>query len=142
MAAAIVGVAWFGPSRDYLYVPNKATPGCLQGDGRGREGAGTGPGSALLRRRLDPAGDLGREAPRVRATGRLRRSSRVGPVVPPGSSFEARHEDGLREMARSEKVAAAVALKQAGFKVKTTNKGALVEVSRVRRSGRDEARRG
>ena len=48
-------------------------------------------------------------------------------VVPPGSSFEARHEDALREMARSEKVAAAVALKQAGFKVKTTNKGALVE---------------
>ena len=30
-------------------------------------------------------------------------------------------------MARSEKVAAAVALEQAGFKVKTTNKGALVE---------------
>ena len=56
---------------------------------------------------------------------------------PPGSSFEARHEDGLREMARSEKVAAAVALKQAGFKVKTTNKGALVEVRRVRRSGGD-----
>ena len=48
-------------------------------------------------------------------------------VVPPGSSFEDRHEDGLREMARSEKVAAAVALEQAGFKVKTTNKGALVE---------------
>ena len=48
-------------------------------------------------------------------------------VVPAGSTFEDRHEDGLREMARSEKVAAAVALKQAGFTVKTTNKGALVE---------------
>ena len=63
-------------------------------------------------------------------------------VVPPGSSFEARHEDGLREMARSEKVAAAVALKQAGFKVKTTNKGALVEAVAVRRPCRDQARRG
>ena len=48
-------------------------------------------------------------------------------VVPPGSSFAARHEDGLKEMARSEQVAAAVALKQAGFKVGITNRGALVE---------------
>ncbi len=48
-------------------------------------------------------------------------------VVPPGSSFEDRHQDGLREMARSEKVAAAVALKQAGFHVATTQRGALVE---------------
>ncbi len=48
-------------------------------------------------------------------------------VVPPGSSFAARHEDGLKEMARSERVAAAVALKQAGFKVGITNRGALVE---------------
>ena len=48
-------------------------------------------------------------------------------VVPPGQSFEDRHQDGLREMARSEKVAAAVALEKAGFKVKSSNKGALVE---------------
>ena len=26
VAAVLVGVAWYGPSPDYLYVPNKATP--------------------------------------------------------------------------------------------------------------------
>ena len=48
-------------------------------------------------------------------------------VVPPGSSFEDRREEGLREMARSEEVAAAVALKQAGYNVDATPRGALVE---------------
>jgi PDZ domain-containing protein len=48
-------------------------------------------------------------------------------VVPPGSSFEDRTAEGLREMARSENVAAAVALKQAGYTVRATPRGALVE---------------
>ena len=26
VAAAVIGISWFGPSRDYLYVPNQATP--------------------------------------------------------------------------------------------------------------------
>ena len=48
-------------------------------------------------------------------------------VVPPGSSFEDRRAEGLREMARSEETAAAVALKQAGYPVKATPRGALVD---------------
>ena len=48
-------------------------------------------------------------------------------VVSPGSSFEDRRREGLQEMARSEKVAAAVALKEAGYKVSATPRGALVE---------------
>ena len=55
--------------------------------------------------------------------------------MPPGSSFEDRRAEGLREMARSEQTAAAVALKQAGYRVTATPRGALVDGSRVRCAG-------
>ena len=42
--------------------PEHGDARCLQGDGRGREAACAGPGAHLLRRRLDPARDLGRAA--------------------------------------------------------------------------------
>ena len=48
-------------------------------------------------------------------------------VLQPGASFDERHEAALAEMARSEKVAATVALRAAGYAVKATPRGAIVE---------------
>jgi PDZ domain-containing protein len=126
VAAVLVGVAWYGPSPDYLYVPNTATPVASKVTVEGEKQHAPGPGALYF---VDVSIRRASWAEKLFAFTRPDGSTLVphDQVVPPGSSFEARHEDGLREMARSEKVAAAVALEQAGFKVKTTNKGALVE---------------
>jgi PDZ domain-containing protein len=126
VAAALIGIAWFGPSHDYLYVPNKATPVASKVTVEGEKVHAPGPGALYY---VDVSIRRATWAERAFAFTRPEGSTLVprSEVVPAGSTFEARHEDGLREMARSEKVAAAVALKQAGFTVKTTNKGALIE---------------
>ncbi len=126
VAAAVIGIAWFGPSRDYLYVPNKATPVASKVTVEGEKVHAPGPGALYY---VDVSIRRATWAERLIAAVRPDGSSLVprADVVPPGQSFEDRHQDGLREMARSEKVAAAVALEKAGFKVKSSNKGALVE---------------
>jgi PDZ domain-containing protein len=126
LAAAIVAFVWFAPSHDYLYVPNQATPVASRVTVEGEKVHAPGPGALYY---VDVSIRRATWVEKKFAFARPEGSTLVprDEVVPPGSSFQDRHEDGLREMARSEKVAAAVALEQAGFKVKTTNKGALVE---------------
>jgi PDZ domain-containing protein len=126
VAAAAIAFAWFAPSNDYLYVPNRATPVgdkvTVEGERSGGEDGGaiyyvdvnvrsaTWIESLLPFTRPDGASLVPRDE-----------------VVPPGSSFEDRRAEGLREMARSEETAAAVALKQAGYSVKATPRGATVD---------------
>jgi len=126
VAATLVGLAFFAPSHDYLYVPNTATPVASKVTVQGEKPHAPGPGALYF---VDVSIRRATWAERVLPFLRPDGASLVPKVdvVPPGSSFEASREDGLREMARSEKVAAAVALKQAGFKVETTDKGALVD---------------
>ena len=45
VAAAVIGIAWFGPSRDYLYVPNKATPVASKVTVEGEKVRAPGPGA-------------------------------------------------------------------------------------------------
>jgi Lon-like protease len=47
-------------------------------------------------------------------------------LVPPGSSFRDRREQNLRQMDRSERIAAAVALRELGYDVRAEPEGALV----------------
>jgi len=125
VAAAIIGFAWFAPSSQFLYVPNKATPVASKVTVPG-EKPHAGPGGiyyvdVTIRRATWAESKLAFLRPD---------GATLVPhdeVVPPGSTFEARHEEGLEEMARSEQVAAAVALKAAGYNVKSTPRGALVE---------------
>jgi Lon-like protease len=125
VAAVAAGLAWFVPANDYLYLPNRASPVADRVTVQG-EKPRTGPGGIyyvdVTIRRATWAEQL---FPFLRPEGATLVPK--AEVVPPGSSFEARHEDGLKEMARSEKVAAAVALKAAGYKVPATPRGALVE---------------
>jgi PDZ domain-containing protein len=125
-AAALAAFAWFAPSRDYLYLPNAATPVADKVTVEGEKPDPPGDGGiyyvdVTIRR----ATWAERALPFLRPDG-----STLVPedhVVPPGSSFEARRADSLREMARSEQVAAAVALKAAGYDVPAKPRGALVE---------------
>ena len=47
-------------------------------------------------------------------------------LVPPGTSFRQRREQNLRQMDRSERIAAAVALRELGYDVRAEPEGALV----------------
>ena len=125
VAVTVLGFAWFAPSRDYLYEPNTATPVANKVDVPG-EKPHAGPGGIYY---VDVTIRRASWAERWIAALRPDGATLVpaSEVVPPGSSFESRHEEGLQEMARSEQVAAAVALKAAGYDVKSTPKGALVE---------------
>lgn len=127
MIALVLAAAflWVTPSPDYLYVPNRATPvgdrvkvqGQLPDDGKG----------AIYY--VDVTIRKASWAERLLAPLRPDGASLVpaAEVAPPGSSFEKRRQQGRQEMARSEEVAAAVALKAAGYKVSAKPKGALIE---------------
>jgi len=125
VVAAALAFAWFAPSRDYLYVPNRATPVANKVAVPG-EKPHTGPGGIYY---VDVTIRRATWAETKLAFLRPDGATLVprDEVVPPGSTFETEHQEGLQEMARSEQVAAAVALKAAGYDVKSTPKGALVE---------------
>lgn len=130
LGAAIAAVlalafAWLYPSPDYLYVPNAAKPLAGHVEVAG-ERPRSGPGAiyyvdVTVRR----ATWVERHLPFLRPDGASLVSATD--VVPKGSSFGDRRREGLAEMARSEQVAAAVALEEAGYPVTATPKGALVE---------------
>jgi PDZ domain-containing protein len=125
-AAALIGLAWIYPSRDYLYIPNTASPVAAKVKVEGEKPPARSPGGIYY---VDVAERRATWAERLLPFLRPDGASLVPRerIVPPGSSFEDRRKDGLREMARSEEIAAAVALKQAGFRVSATPRGALVE---------------
>jgi PDZ domain-containing protein len=126
VAAVIVGLGWLFPSDDYLYVPNTASPVAAKVKVEGERNASQSDGAIYyvdvsVRR----ATWIERWLPFARPDGATLVSKER--VVPPGETFDDRRAEGLREMARSEDVAAAVALKEAGYKVTATPRGALVE---------------
>ena len=47
-------------------------------------------------------------------------------IVPPGSNYQERRRQNLRQMDRSQKIAAAVALRELGYKVVAKPEGALI----------------
>lgn len=123
--ALALAFGWLFPSPDYLYVPNTAKPVADHVEVAG-ERSHSGPGAiyyvdVTVRR----ATWAERFVPFLRPNGASLVNAAA--VVPEGSSFEERRQQGLAEMARSEQVAAAVALEEAGYPVKATPRGALVE---------------
>lgn len=116
---------WLFPSRDYLYVPDAAQPVAGKVNVQG-EKPESGPGAIYY---VDVRVRRATWAERLVAFLRPDGATLVNgnQVVPPGSSFEERRDEGLAEMARSEQIAAAVALKEAGYDVNADPQGALVE---------------
>ncbi len=117
-------VLWLTPSNDYLFLPDRARPVEPLVTIAGRRPP-AGPGGiyfvdilvrkATLFERLFP--QIHEGAQLVPATA----------VQAPGQSDTARRQADLREMSRSQQIAAAVALRAAGYKVVARPTGALVD---------------
>jgi len=120
----VVAVLWLTRSSDYLISPDRAKPLAqrVTVPNERRDGNGGIYYVDVLVRR---ASLLERLLPFVRPDG-----SELVPkeaLLAPGTSDADRVRQSRRQMARSEQVAAAVALKQAGYKVEATPNGVTVE---------------
>jgi PDZ domain-containing protein len=120
----LVLAAWLVPSGYYLYVPNEAEPLAPKVKVEGERD--TGPGGIyyvdiVVRRATWPE----RLLSFVRPDGSTLVPEHA--VIPPGSSFAERRRDARAEMNRSEQIAAAVALREAGYPVRAVPRGVLVE---------------
>ena len=120
----VVGVLWLARSSDYLISPDRAKPLAqrvtVPNEKPSKDG-GIYYVDVLVRR----ASLLERLLPFVRPDG-----SELVPkeaLLAPGTSDADRVRQSRRQMTRSEQVAAAVALKQAGYKVKATPDGVTVD---------------
>lgn len=116
---------WMLPSPDYLIVPNAAQPL----SGRVRVEGGHEPSSPGGIYYLDVTERRARWLEHIFAFTRPEGATLVSAaqVVPQGSSFEAQRQANLAEMNRSEQIAATVALRQAGYRVRARTIGVLVE---------------
>ena len=121
---AAVAAAWFLPSSSYLILPDGAKPLADKVKVEGAKPAMEGGGiyfvdvivrkSSLLEELLSPLRPDGAELVPTEA------------IVPPGTDFEERRRQNLRQMDRSQEIAAAVALKELGYDVGSDPAGALV----------------
>jgi PDZ domain-containing protein len=125
LLAAVLVVAATTPSDDFLFIPDTAEPVASKVTVEGGHEPANGGGIYFVDVSIRKEHWLERILPFLRPDG-----SSIVPghaVVPPGSSFADRRVEARKEMDRSERVAAAVALKAAGLPVETTPTGVLVE---------------
>ena len=130
LAAAVAGLAvatflvlWLAPSGDYLILPDEAHPVAPLVSIRGTRVAQEDDGIYfvdVIQRRATLLESL---FPEIREGATLLPGSQVNP---PGVSDGTRRRVDLRQMARSQEIAAAVALRELGHKVDVREDGALV----------------
>jgi PDZ domain-containing protein len=123
LLAVVAGVLWLAPSSDYIFLPDPAHPVSplvkvphpkTDEDGGGIYFVDVIVQKATLLERLFPG---------------LQKGSTLVPassVNPPGTDDRQRRTVDLSEMARSQEIAAAVALKQLGYDIGANADGALV----------------
>jgi Lon-like protease len=123
LGGVALGAAWLVPSDSYLLLPDRAKP--LEEKVQVQGEKDSGPGgiyyvdivvrkATLLEELVSAARPEGADVVPEEA------------LVPPGSSFRERRRQNLRQMDRSEEVAAAVALRELGYEVEAEPEGALV----------------
>jgi Lon-like protease len=122
--AVVVGVLLLAPSSStYIFLPDRAKPVEPLVEVEGAK-AGTDPGGiyfvdVLVRR----ATWMERLFPSIREGSTLVPAHALNPT---GITDDARRQSSLRQMTRSQSIAAAVALRELGYKVVTTPTGALI----------------
>jgi PDZ domain-containing protein len=118
-----VGAAWLLPSDSYLLLPDRAKP--LEQKVKIPGEKDTGPGGIyyvdIIVRKASLLEEL---VSGVRPDGADLVPEEA--LVPPGSNFGERRRENIRAMDRSEQVAAAVALRELGYKVDAKPEGALI----------------
>jgi PDZ domain-containing protein len=122
LGALVVGLAWLLPSDSYLLLPDRAKPleekVAVQGE---KQSPG---GIYYVDVVVRKASLLEELVPAIRPEGADLVPAEA--LVPPGSNFGERRRQNLRQMDRSEEVAAAVALRELGYDVDAKPEGALV----------------
>jgi PDZ domain-containing protein len=118
-----VGAAWLLPSDSYLLLPDSAKP--LEQKVKVQGEKDTEPGGIyyvdVIVRKASLLEEL---VSGVRPDGADLVPEEA--LVPPGSNYSERRQQNIRQMDRSEQVAAAVALRELGYKVEAKPQGALV----------------
>jgi Lon-like protease len=123
LALITLGILWLAPSNDYLALPDEAHPVApLVTVAKAKRGGGTDGiyFVDVIERRATLLESI---FPSIRSGSSLIPGSRVNP---PGVSDASRHRIGLSQMARSQEIAAAVALRKLGYRVIVHENGALV----------------
>jgi len=123
LGAIALGAAWLLPSDSYLLLPDRAKPLEDKVQVQGEKDGGSG-GIYYVDVIVRKATLLEELVARARPDG-----ADVVPeqaLVPPGSSFGDRRRQNLRQMDRSQEVAAAVALRELDYDVDAEPEGALV----------------
>ena len=120
---ALIGVLWLIPSDHYLFLPDTARPVDplvkLPGERASSEKEGIYMVDVFVRK----ASLLERLIPRIEEGSTLVPATRVNPH---GLSERERRRSSLNEMSVSQKTAVVVALRELGYRVKVTRKGAEV----------------
>jgi len=124
LLAVVALVLWLLPSDSYIFLPDRAHPVAPLVKVPGRKPPRDGGGIYFVDVFVRKASWLERLFPGVRDGATIVPSS---VVQPPGVSEKARRTEDLREMSRSQEVAAAVALRELGYKVRAHAIGVLVE---------------
>lgn len=123
LGALTVGALWALPSDSYLVLPDTAKPLAERVEVEGEKPHPPG-GIYYVDVVLRKASLLEELASVTRPDGASLVSEHS--LVPPGSNFGERRRQNLRQMDRSQEVAAAVALRELGYEVKADPEGALV----------------
>jgi Lon-like protease len=120
----VAGILYVAPSNEYIFLPDEAHALAplvrVQGEKPDRDGGGIYYVAVDVRK----ASLLEKLAPGLHDGATLVPENQV---VPEGVDARTRRRTELQEMARSQKYAAAVALRQLGYKVKVEPRGALIE---------------
>jgi Lon-like protease len=124
LLALVAGVLLLAPSNGtYIFLPDRARPVeplvQVEGGRTGNDAGGIYFVDVIVRR----ATWMERLFPSIREGSTLVPAHALNPT---GIPDEARREGSLREMTRSQRIAAAVALRALGYKVKTQTTGALI----------------
>jgi PDZ domain-containing protein len=123
LGALALGGAWLIPSDSYLILPDRAKPLEEKVKVEGEKPHPPG-GIYYVDVIVRQASLLEELVPATRPDGADLVPAQA--LVPPGTNFNERRQQNLRQMARSQKIAAAVALRELGYKVDAKPEGAAV----------------
>lgn len=123
LAVAAVGAAWLIPADSYLLLPDTAKPlaALVQVEGEKQHPPG---GILYVDVVIRQATVLEELVGATRPDGADLVPEQA--LVPPGTTFQQRRQQNLRQMDRSQQIAAAVALRELGYDVEASPEGALV----------------
>ena len=123
LALIAVGAAWLYPADSYVLLPDSAKPlaPLVKVQGEKPHSPGEIMYVDVIVRQASVLEDL-LSFTRPDGADLVPKSA----IVPPGSNYQERRRQNLRQMDRSQKVAAAVALRELGYKVVAKPEGALI----------------